>query len=227
MIVNKNEATATGFFFMTFTGALSVLSEALKEEEEQASRNSGSGSGDSRNSNNNINIWASASVTTVPLDIALRLSVKKMERVALNQKNEDVKLDSIVDIIPGLEQREDALQLDTSNNNGKFQEQGRVPLFYVEQQEQVKGQQQIPLPVYFDRKELEAQWATQVHDGPPRVKVMDLLDLFQTTLRGNSNNARKVVFRPSQETLQIAAELQSRKLTLSYKTDKMVIVGGK
>jgi hypothetical protein len=44
---------------------------------------------------------------------------------------------------------------------------------------------------------------------PPRVKVMDFLDLFQETLHGsNINNARNVnvLFHPSQVTLQIVAE---------------------
>jgi hypothetical protein len=102
MIVDKKTRGATGYFFLTFRGALTVLGDAQRMAKEQGYEQ----------------IWADAKITTVPLDIALRLSLKKMERKGQN----DIAMDTIVDILPGLEDREDALKLDSS---GKFNEQGR------------------------------------------------------------------------------------------------------
>jgi len=208
MIVDKKTRGATGYFFLTFNGAQTVLSDAKKAAE---------GGGYS-------NVWEAASITSVPLDVALRLSLRKMERSGQN----DVKVESIVDIIPGMDETEDSLKIDPS---GKFNEQGRVPLFYVEEGLEVPSDNGVGgnmLPVYFNRKDLESDW-NAVYAGKdtplPRVKVIDLLDLFQATLRGS--NEKNVVFSPSPEALKAAAEIQSKKITPAYKNDKMVMVGGK
>ena len=154
----------------------------------------------------------------MPLDIALRLSLKKLERKGQN----NMSLDTIVDILPGQQEREDALKLDKS---GKFNEQGRVPLFYVRE-----GMVALDgtIPVYFSIEDLSEDWNSLYagKDKPlPQVKVLDLLDLFESTMRGNGKiNAS---FMPTQETMNVAAELQKRSLVVPYKTEKMVMVGGK
>jgi len=201
MIVDKKTRGATGYFFLTFRGALAVLGDAQRMAKEQGYEQ----------------IWADAKITTVPLDIALRLSLKKMERKGQN----DITMDTIVDILPGLEDREDALKLDSS---GKFNEQGRVPLFFVSEGMEAEDGS---LPTYFSKETLLADW-DRLYAGKkplPRVKVLDLLDLFQSTMRGSSK--LNVSFVPTEETMKVAVELQQRSLTAAYKTDRMVMVAGK
>lgn len=201
MIVDKNARGATGYFFLTFRGALSVLGDAVAKAREEGYEQ----------------LWADAKITTVPLDIALRLSLKKLERKGQN----DISMDTIVDLLPGMDERNDALKLDSS---GMFNEQGRVPLFYVSEGMEAEDGS---LPVYFSKETLTADW-DRLYAGKkpiPQVKVIDLLDLFQKTMRGSSN--LNVAFVPTEETMKVAVELQSRKLTAPYKTDRMVMVGGK
>lgn len=81
MLFKNDQAMAVGYAFTTFSGALAVLSDAQKTAKEK----------------NYFDVWKDATITTIPLNIAVRLALKKRERTT----PKDQTLDSLVMIIPG------------------------------------------------------------------------------------------------------------------------------
>ena len=201
IIVDQKTRFGTGYFFLTFRGALTVLEEAQQKAKAEGYEK----------------VWEGARITTVPMDIAVRLSLKKVERSGQN----NLKLDTIADILPGMEERDDALKLDRS---GRFNEQGSCPLFYVEEGMEAEDGS---LPTYFSTATLAADW-DRIYGGKkplPAVKVVDLLDLFQSAMRGKARINPSFV--ATEESMEVVKELQSRSLNVPYKADRMVMVGGK
>lgn len=101
----------------------------------------------------------------------------------------------------------------------KFQDQGKVPLFYFE-----RGTDDDRTLLYFNKKDLLLEW-NKNNPGklPPSPKVIDLLELFQNTLRGRTDNLpRNIYFVPLEQSVEIAKELKSKGLT-PYKIDRMVV----
>ena len=201
IIVDQKTRFGTGYFFLTFRGALTVLGDAQQKAKAEGYEK----------------VWEGARITTVPMDIAVRLSLKKVERSGQN----NLKLDTIADILPGMEERDDALKLDRS---GRFNEQGSCPLFYVEEGMEAEDGS---LPTYFSTATLVADW-DRIYGGKkplPAVKVVDLLDLFQSAMKGKAR--LNPSFVASEESVDVVKELQSRSLNVPYKADRMVMVGGK
>ena len=202
VVVDKKTGFGTGYFFLTFSGALSVLGDAEKRAKEEG----------------NEKVWEGARITTVPLDIALRLTLKKVERTG---QIGDIKRETISDILPGMDEREAASKLDKS---GKFDEQGSVPVFYAEEGLEADDG---TLPAYFSTATLVDDW-NRIYGGQkplPTIKVVDLLDVFQSAMRGSAK--LNPSFVPTEESIEVVKELQARKLNVPYKADQMVMVGGK
>jgi len=195
MVVNRNEGMAIGYAFTTFEGALAVLGDAQRNAEKKGY----------------ADLWKDATITVIPADIAIRLALKKTDR--LSQKEQ--KLGTRLNIIPGADDREDALKLDK-----KFTDQGKVPLFYYQELELQDG----TTPVYFKKKDLLSEWRKQYPEvAPPRLKLLDLVDAFQYVLRGRGDELPKnIVFIPSQDTVDVSNELKSRGLA-PYKVDRMIV----
>lgn len=201
VIVDKKTGFGTGYFFLTFSGALTVLGDAEKRAKEEG----------------NEMVWEGARITTVPLDIALRLTLKKVERSGQN----DIKRETISDILPGMDERGAASKLDKS---GRFDEQGSVPVFYAEEGLEAEDG---TTPAYFSTATLVADW-NRIYGGQkplPTIKVVDLLDIFQGAMRGSAK--LNPSFVPTEESIEVVKELQSRSLNVPYKADRMVMVGGK
>jgi hypothetical protein len=100
----------------------------------------------------------------------------------------------------------------------KFQDQGRVPLFYFDQLDDDRTL------LYFSKKDLLSEWDRR-NTGkiPPSPKVVDLGELFQNTLRGRTDKLpRNVYFVPIEKSVEVSKELKSRGLT-PYKIDRMVV----
>lgn len=201
VIVDKKTGFGTGYFFLTFSGALSVLGDAEKRAKEEG----------------NEKVWEGARITTVPLDIALRLTLKKVERIGQNE----IKRETISDILPGMDEREAASKLDKS---GRFDEQGSVPVFYAEEGLEADDGS---IPAYFSTATLVADWNRIYGEQKPlpNIKVVDLLDIFQGSMRGSAK--LNPSFVPTEESIEVVKELQSRSLNVPYKADRMVMVGGK
>lgn len=81
MAFKQDQAMAVGYAFITFQGALAVLGDAQRNAKEKGY----------------ADVWEGATVTTIPLDIAVRLSLKKRQRTS--QKAQ--VLDTLLMVIPG------------------------------------------------------------------------------------------------------------------------------
>jgi hypothetical protein len=100
----------------------------------------------------------------------------------------------------------------------KFKDQGKVPLFYIDQLDDNRTL------LYFNKSELLVDWnKNHASKLPPSPKVIDLMELFQNTLRGRTDSLpRNIYFVPLQESLEKAKEMKSKGL-MPYKIDKMVV----
>ena len=76
---------AIGYAFLTFEGAYAVLQDAQATAQEGGY----------------FDIWEKATITTIPLDAAIRLSLRKRERLTPKEQS----LESIVRVIPGAVRR--------------------------------------------------------------------------------------------------------------------------
>jgi hypothetical protein len=185
---------------LTFSGALAVLGDAQRAAEEGGY----------------ADLWKDATITVIPADIAVRLALQPNKRTS----HKDVTASTSLDIIPGADEREYAVRFDR-----KFADQGKVPVFYVEDLKYTEGS----IPFYFNKNELLAEWKTQKGEGatPPKPKVLDLIAAFQYVLRKRVEELpilrNKIVFVPSQEAVEISNELKTRGL-VPYKADRIVVI---
>jgi hypothetical protein len=196
--VKSGDPIAKGYAFLTFSAALAVLGDAQRAAEKGGY----------------ANMWQNATITTIPADIAMRLALQPNKRTS----QKDVVANTLLDIIPGAEEREAAVRIDR-----KLSEKGQVPVFYLEDFKNADGS----IPFYFNKSELLAEWKSQKGEGttPPKPKVLDLMVAFQYVLRKRIDELpvlhNKIVFVPSKEAVEISKELKTRGL-VPYKTDKIV-----
>ena len=198
---------ARGYAFFTFSGALTVLADAQKTADK-------GGYGD---------VWKDATITTIPADIAMRLTLQPRKRTS--QKDAKKGLESTVNteiaLIPGIEERQAAIPLDA-----KFKEQASVPLFYLDN----PSKDDSTVRLYLNPNDLLKDWDSQ-NPGvvPPRIEVVDLVTLFQFVVRKRAtevavlkNPLAKVVFVPDSQSVQVAAELKQKGLA-PYDPNRMII----
>lgn len=81
MVFKNDQAMAIGYAFTTFTGALAVLGDAQRNAKAKGY----------------YDVWENATITSIPMDIAIRLALKKRSRTS----PKDQTLDTILQIIPG------------------------------------------------------------------------------------------------------------------------------
>jgi len=81
MVFKNDQAMALGYAFTTFPGALAVLSDAQRNAKEKGF----------------FDVWKDATITTIPLDIAVRLALKKKPRKSPKEQ----ELDTLLMVIPG------------------------------------------------------------------------------------------------------------------------------
>ena len=90
MVFKNDQAMAIGYAFTTFEGALAVLGDAQRVAKEKGY----------------YDVWENATITTIPLDVAIRLALKKRQRVS--QKGQS--LDTLLMVIPGAVRVKDYVQ---------------------------------------------------------------------------------------------------------------------
>ena len=196
--IKRDDPIAKGYAFLTFSGALAVLGDAQRAAEEGGY----------------ADLWKDATITVIPADVAARLALQSNTRMS----QQDVTASTLLDIIPGSEEREAAVRIDR-----KLSEKGQVPVFYLEDFKNADGS----IPFYFNKSELLAEWKTQKGEGttPPKPKVLDLMVVFQYVLRKRIDELpilhNKIVFVPSKDAVEISKELKTRGL-VPYKTDQIV-----
>lgn len=204
MLYKRDLNMGIGYAFLTFSGALAVLKDAQENAIQK-------GYGD---------VWTNATITTIPLDVAIRLALKKRSRISSKEQS----LDTLLMLIPGAEERLDGMAIDKT----RFQEQGRVPLFYVESISQVKPDEIV---LYFQRKDLLSDWIkSQSQPQSPVVKAIDLVGIFESLLLGRNVEGKvasmllssKLAFMPNTVDVAIAEEMKARGLA-PYNPNKMIL----
>lgn len=198
--VKSGDPIARGYAFLTFSDATAVLGAAQRAAEEGGY----------------ADMWKDATITVIPADIAARLALQPKKRTS----QKDITSNTLLEIIPGTEDQQAAVNLDRNK-----WEQGKVPVFYLEDLKSADGS----IPFYFNKSELLAEWKTQQKgEGtitPPKPKVLDLMVAFQYVLRNRINELpilhNQIVFVPSKEAVEISKELKTRGL-VPYKADRMV-----
>ena len=203
MLYKADQGFAKGYAFLTYEGADVVLKDALQTAEK-------GGYADT---------WKTATITTIPADIALRLTLQPRQR----QSQREQSANSVLFLIPGAADRDAALQIDKN----KFKDQGKVPLFYLETFRNDQG----ALPLYFNPRDLVQDWQRRTGSTdavPPRIQCIDLVTMFGYVVRGRAAElppilqSNDLAFVPNAQVVKKAKELQTAGL-VPYKLDQMMI----
>lgn len=220
-MILRNTGIASAYFFTDYGAAQLVLDDARKDAAEKDLATS--------------QTWDEAKISAVSMEFALKLAKGRPKAMAQN----GVTFQTVYDIIPTIQALDNAGKIDRS---GLYNEQGRVPLFYMNEFE-IGPDKNDPsagtdnrIPVFFDKKNLISEWTKRNPDGDvPPVRVVDLIDTFAImTGGGNGGGAnndeliKKLYLVPSVESRKKAIECEkSRGDVPAYKTGEMIAVGGK
>lgn len=215
-MILRNTGLATAYFFTSMEGAQLVLDDARRDAKEKDLETQ--------------EFWQDARISAVTMEFALKLAKGRPKALAQNGR----KYETVYDIIPTINALNDAGKIDRS---GIYTEQGRVPLFYMDEFEispEVEGGANR-IPVFFDEKELLKQWIKKYPDkSPPQVKVSDLIDTFSVMVGSNvistidSRIPKNLYPVSSVETRKQAVECEKERGNVTaYKLGEMIAVGGK
>ncbi len=204
-----------------------AASTKAKEEED--------GNTDSTEDDDVPESWGRAQIVTIPLDLALQLSIKSTKSLALNGRGKTFA--TYYQIIPDTFALNAALRID---DGMRYRERGRIPLFYVDgmtvvvpSDKNVAGERsgdggggsELLHPVYLNIKDLKEEWNKQHPDSSevlPPIKVRELNETFRSMIRpgGNDDSVRNIIFVPDSE----SAELARKKVVgRSYKLGEMIL----
>lgn len=110
--------------------------------------------------------------------------------------------------------------------DGRFKDQGKVPLFYVDTSKDGMGKSNDEVvDVFFTRKDLLADWKRRnLGQSLPPVKAIDLMGIFENILRGRMEYlpTTNLNFVPIEESLEAATEMKFRGLA-PYNPGRMII----
>ena len=163
--------------------------------------------------------WGQARIVTVPLDIAMQLSVKKTQSVAQNAKGKTFS--TYYQVIPATEDLNAALRIDSGQ---RFKERGRVPLFFVDGLTLPSNEEGLDrvTPVYFILKDLVKEWKKQYPEATdlPKIQVRELNETFRAMITpgGRDSSVKDLVFVANSESLAKAKECPR-----SYKLGEMIL----
>jgi len=197
-MIFDGQASATGYFFLSFDIAAQALGDAKRKD-----TNVGATA-----------IWDEARIIVVPLAVALQLSLRKSQRVAVNN---GIRFNTYGDIVPSQEGVDDAKALDASpvvsSLSNKWEQKGRVPLFFIPDLKLENGRQ----PRYFNQKDLLKEWyrqhSNQSTTPPPKIQIVEMVDLYRSSLMGKNLDLdliENIVIMPVVESNQVASQLLQR-----------------
>ncbi len=236
---DKDSASGVGYFFLSYKGAEYVLEDAKKafekakevaakaKEEAPSTTTIASSTGEDGNSDNNDDVpesWGRAQIVTIPLDLALQLSIKpNTKSLALNGRGKTFA--TYYQIIPDTSALNAALRIEDSM---RYRERGRVPCFYVDGLTVEGGGdngKEMLHPVYLNIKDLRDEWKKQHPDGDeelPPIKVRELNETFRSMIRpaGNDVSVRDIAFVPDSESGDLA---KKKVVGRSYKLGEMIL----
>jgi hypothetical protein len=193
-MIFDGQASATGYFFLSFDIAAQALTDAKRKD-----TNAGAAA-----------IWEQARIVVVPLAVALQISLRKSQRVAVNN---GIRFNTYGDIVPSQEGIDDAKAIDSSTTvsslSNKWGQKGRVPLFYISDLRLDNGRQ----PRYFNQRDLLKEWNRQHPEQPsvpPKIQIVEMVDLYRSALMGKNSDLaaiQNVAIMPVAETSQVASQL--------------------
>lgn len=201
---DKDSAGGFGYFFTSYTSAEYVLDDAKKAYEKakleaaEKSQSQQQGAIGEDGTTEVPDAWGQAQIVTVPLDIALQLSVKKTSSIAQNAK--DKKFNTYYQVIPSTEDLNAALRIE---NGPRYSERGRVPLFYIDgltlpAAAEEEGMDVDVTPVYFRIKDLTAEYMKQHPNTTniPKIRVRELNETFRAMITpgGKDTSVKNLVF---------------------------------
>jgi hypothetical protein len=198
-MIFDGEASATGYFFLSYDIAARALADA-KEKDKNAGADA---------------IWDEARIIVVPLAVALQVTLRKSQRVAVNN---GIRFKTYGDIVPSQEGINDAKSLDPSTTgtslSTKWEQKGRVPLFYIAGMKLQDGRE----PRYFNKRDLMNEWSRQNPSAPaPKINLVEMVGLFRSALSGSKNGGdnnlgaiENLAIIPVKESNQVASQLLQR-----------------
>ena len=222
---DKDSAGGFGYFFTSYTSAQYVLEDARnafkkakdeaaakKERGEESSIGGEEGGGDVPDA------WGQAQIVTIPLDVAMQLSVKKTSSIAQNGKGKT--FNTYYQVIPETADMNAALRIE---NSPRYNERGRVPLFFVDglSLPSKEDPDSFSKPVFFRIKDLKEEWQRQFPDKDlPKVQVRELNETFRSMIRpgGGDASVRDIVFVPMAESVD-----KAKNCGRTYKLGEMIL----
>ena len=193
-MIFDGQASATGYFFLSFDIAAQALTDAKRKD-----TNAGAAA-----------IWEQARIIVVPLAVALQISLRKSQRVAVNN---GIRFNTYGDIVPSQEGIDDAKTIDSSTTvsslSNKWGQKGRVPLFYISDMTLDNGRQ----PRYFNQRDLLKEWYRQHPEqtsAPPKIQIVEMVDMYRSALKGKNSDfvtIQNLAIMPVVETNQVAGQL--------------------
>ena len=248
---DKDSASGIGYFFLSYKGAEYVLEDAKKAFEKAkevaakakeeapstitttiaATTITGEDTdADSSTTDDVPESWGRAQIVSIPLDYALQLSIKSTKSLALNGRGKTFS--TYYQIIPDTNALNAALRID---DGVRYRERGRVPLFYVDgltipsnyanggSVDGGGGSSEVLHPVYFNIKDLKAEWNRQYPgEELPPINVRELNETFRSMIRpgGKDESVRDIVFVSDSESGDMA---RTKVVGRSYKLGEMIL----
>ena len=224
---DKDSAGGFGYFFTSYVSAEYVLDDAKKAYEKakleaaqkkEAGETTNNGSIGEDGTGEVPDTWGQARIVTVPLDIAMQLSVKKTQSVAQNAKGKTFS--TYYQVIPATEDLNAALRIDSGQ---RFKERGRVPLFFVDGLTLPSNEEGLDRvkPAYFILKDLVKEWKKQYPESDlPKIQVRELNETFRAMITpgGRDQSVKDLVFVANSESVAKAKESPR-----SYKLGEMIL----
>ena len=219
---DKDTAGGLGYFFTSYRSAEFVLDDAkvafakAKAEERSNSNVDKKGEGDEEKVDVNEGAvpdsWGQARIVSIPLDVAMQLSVKKGTS-SIAQNGQGKSFNTYYQVIPSQEEQNAALRIE---DGPRYRERGRVPLFYIDglqipskdDDNSIKNDNDeggnssssssmmtMMNPVYLHVQDLKDEWQRQhpsndsssssssIATNMPPIKVRELNETFRAMIR--------------------------------------------
>eukprot|EP00588_Corethron_pennatum_P034568 CAMPEP_0194342864 /NCGR_PEP_ID=MMETSP0171-20130528/94189_1 /TAXON_ID=218684 /ORGANISM="Corethron pennatum, Strain L29A3" /LENGTH=316 /DNA_ID=CAMNT_0039108785 /DNA_START=59 /DNA_END=1010 /DNA_ORIENTATION=- len=204
-------ATATGYFFLSFSSAVQALQGARREDAK--------------------GVWSNAKIIIVPLGVSLQLSLSETQREAINNGIAFNALSKIIVSSEGI-QNAKQVELDNGNNPEKWSQIEKVPLFYIDGLKLSDGRE----PRYFNQLDLWREWDRQhpviLYDQQqssrqrPRTQIVDMLDLYRTAFDNVDafDKIANLALVPVEETVLVGKELMKISIPPNYNVKQGYLV---
>ena len=206
LMIFDGQASATGYFFLSFNVAKTVLEDARSKDKAKDAQDK----------------WADATIISLPLTVALQLGLRKVQRKAVNN---GILFNTYNDIVPSEEGVEDAKRIDRKNPD-RWIQKGRVPIFFVNGLTVDEGRYS---PRYFNLADLQSEWKKQFPDkdlSNDDIQVVEMVELFRASLgsNGSIDALQNIKFVPVVDSQKVASELQKTTASIKYNLKEVYLV---